>query len=177
MKTVISIFHPIYGIHIVFMVLLISFFSLRSVCYSAQVNPDHPRIWINSTKKTQLVTNCSAGGPLRDHYLRVKDYVDNTSESTGNAYAHQRYWMSVLLCAMVDGGSYITKVQNNIALWYADRNNLKYSDYRLASVAMCYDWIFPDLTATDKMYVAEIFKTWWAYWGSESAYFHDSWNN
>ena len=163
---------------IIIISLCMGFFLLSlSYAQSTTIKMEHPRIWLTPATKSKLIRDCSPGGSLRNYYLRVKEYVDSHNESTGNNYAYHRYWLSVMLCAMVDGGNYLKEIRDKITSTWGNPPRSRYNEAHQAMIAIAYDWLFEKLTSSEKQAVANHFTDWWDYHNSTSAYFHSSWNN
>ncbi len=144
------------------------------------IKSEHPRIWLDQTSKAALISDLSEGGRYRDYYLRIRTYVDGISTPpTGAAVVLHRYWLSVYLCAMVEGGSYLDRIRTRIAdYWNVNSNSsIIYRENAPPMMALAYDWFFEELTTTEKQTLANSFVAWWDYWQSTSAYIHASWNN
>lgn len=162
-------------IKILFFILITS----THVHAAVNVTSGHPRIWISSADLSTIITNCSGGGDLNAHYIELRDWAYSTTESTqGQTAPHaQRYWIGMALGALVDGGSYLTDLQTAINTMYTNRVALHSSEYRVAALAIVYDWCYSILTATDRQRIADTFVEWWDYQLSPSASERSTGNN
>jgi hypothetical protein len=163
------------NLNLLVVLFIVGLFFLRftSQVQATTVHSGHPRIILSAIKKTQLIQDCSSGGVLREQYLAVKNWVDTNPSHSGSTFAVDRYWLSVYLVAMVDGGLYLTTAETHIR---GDDWN-QYSDTNVLSASIGYDWLYDIISESVKQEYANEIKAWWDYHNSTSAYFHSSWNN
>ena len=137
-----------------------------------EVKSGHPRIWLTPGDIANLRIQLSPGGKLSRFYPRIKNYIEPEKPSGAQLYQFERYYLSLLLLALVEPDKYFPEITNLIDSWTSTQ---KTNEICVTVESLIYDWFFDRLGDSRRRQIANHIALWWQ--NGDIDYYHSSWNN
>ncbi len=114
----------------------------------------------------------SPSGKLSRFYPRIENYVREAKPSGSQLYQFERYYLSLMLLALVEPDKYFSQIETLMGDWTSREN----TDEIIVTIeSLAYDWFFDQFSDSLRKRIALHIALWWQH--ADDGYYHSSWNN